>query len=88
MVELEAAFLTVKNSKDLTALLKLMFTSAEIKMYRKRWQAMQMSAAGETQLRISEILHIGLTTATRSAKAARENRSTIQRILHCVGAQG
>jgi uncharacterized protein YerC len=81
MFELETAFLTVKSRAELAALLRLVFTPGEIKQYRKRWKAVQMSATGETQRHISRTLKVGLATATRAAKAARDNRATLELVL-------
>jgi Trp operon repressor len=40
-----------------------------------------MSVAGASQREISQTLRIGLATATRSAKAARENSLIMNRIV-------
>jgi uncharacterized protein YerC len=77
MVSLEAAFLNVQSRGEVTALLRTILTPGEIQQCRIRWKACQMSASQATQRAISKTLKISVATATRAAKATRENHRIV-----------
>lgn len=81
MVALENVLQSVESPSELRALMRVLFTPAEIRKYRKRWSACQMSAGGATQRKIRDTLHVGVATATRAAKTARENRHILRLLL-------
>ena len=87
MFNLESAFLSTRSSAEVAALLRVVLTPQEIKAFQARWKACQMSFAGVPQREISRTLRIGLATATRSAKAARENKSLMRRLVGRVAAK-
>jgi TrpR family trp operon transcriptional repressor len=81
MVELEATLLSVRSVPELRALLRTVFTPTEIAKFRTRWKACQLAAAGATQRDISKKLRVGVATATRAAKALRENDHIVRLLL-------
>lgn len=81
MTNLESAFFSVRSRAEVAALFRIVLTPQEIRTFQARWKACQMSVAGASQREISQTLRIGLATATRSAKAARENSLIMNRIV-------
>jgi TrpR family trp operon transcriptional repressor len=81
MVDLETTMAAAQSRDQVVAFLAAVLTPKELRQCRTRWHACQMSAAGATQREIRAELGVGLATATRAAKAARENRRIISSLV-------
>jgi uncharacterized protein YerC len=81
MVALESALLSLRSKSELSALMRVLFTPEEIRKYRKRWNACQLSSAGVSQRKIRDALKVGVATATRAAKTTRRNRHVIRLLI-------
>jgi len=80
MLDLETVFLAARSKSEITAFLKLLLTAEEMDECRNRWKACQMATKGVTQREIRDRLGVGLATATRAARTARQHARTIQRL--------
>ena len=72
MVELREAFLNLQSQAEVTALLNLLFTPAELEGLNNRWRGCQMAIKGSTQRKIRSSLRMGNSTAARCAREVRK----------------
>lgn len=82
LLDLETIFLAARSKSELTRFLRALLTPEEIRECRTRWKAFQMSAAGATQRELRKKLGVGLATATRAAKTARQHAEILEMLAH------
>jgi TrpR family trp operon transcriptional repressor len=81
MIELEAALLRIRSKSHLIAFLNTILTHNEFEQCRRRWHACQLIMAGATQRDVRDKLKVGIATASRAARAVRDNRVIVRVVL-------
>lgn len=81
LLPLEEALSSRLSAAETVAFLQLLLTRQELKAFRHRWQAFQLTLAGHSQREIRDILGVSIITAARAARVARDSPEIVEMVL-------